>query len=170
MTSVAPGLPAVDVPRYAGFGPRLLALIIDGLILTLLTGIYAALVGGSVAATLFALAVALNGLTPEVRGVAALGAGLALLAVVVGGTVLHVTYWVLFTGLAGRTPGKMAVGLRVVDATGARPGIARAAMRELVGKFLAGLPLWLGFIWAGFDGRHQGWHDKIADTYVIHTQ
>ena len=157
-------------PRYAGFGPRLLAFLVDAAILSLLTGVYAALVGGSVAATLFALAVALNGLTPEVRGVAALGAGLALLAVVVGATVLHVTYWVLFTGLTGRTPGKMVAGLRVVDAEGARPGIARAAMRELVGKFLAGLPLWLGFVWAAFDGRRQGWHDKIADTYVVHTR
>jgi len=29
------------------------------------------------------------------------------------------------------------------------------------------LPLYLGFLWAVFDRRKQGWHDKIAGTVVI---
>jgi uncharacterized RDD family membrane protein YckC len=29
------------------------------------------------------------------------------------------------------------------------------------------IPLFLGLIWAGFDPRKQGWHDKIASTYVV---
>jgi hypothetical protein len=26
---------------------------------------------------------------------------------------------------------------------------------------------YLGFIWVAFDGKKQGWHDKIAGTVVI---
>jgi hypothetical protein len=25
----------------------------------------------------------------------------------------------------------------------------------------------LSFIWAAFDAHSQGWHDKIANTYVV---
>jgi uncharacterized RDD family membrane protein YckC len=29
------------------------------------------------------------------------------------------------------------------------------------------IPFALGLIWAAFDIRKQGWHDKIAGTYVV---
>ena len=40
-------------------------------------------------------------------------------------------------------------------------------MREVVGKFISGLVLNLGYLWVIWDGQKQGWHDKIADTYVV---
>lgn len=65
------------------------------------------------------------------------------------------------------TPGKMAVGARVVDArTGATLTLGQAVLRY-VGYFISALPLMLGYIWVGFDSRKQGWHDKIAGTVVI---
>jgi len=30
-----------------------------------------------------------------------------------------------------------------------------------------GLVFGLGFLWAFFDDRRQGWHDKLASTYVV---
>jgi uncharacterized RDD family membrane protein YckC len=36
-----------------------------------------------------------------------------------------------------------------------------------VGFIIAALPLLIGLIWAAFDARKQGWHDKIASTVVI---
>jgi len=33
--------------------------------------------------------------------------------------------------------------------------------------FLSGLPLLLGIFWIAFDGRKQGWHDKLAGTVVV---
>ncbi len=35
------------------------------------------------------------------------------------------------------------------------------------GYIISAIPLLLGFIWAAFDARKQGWHDKIASTVVI---
>jgi len=36
-----------------------------------------------------------------------------------------------------------------------------------VGFIIAAIPLLIGLIWAAFDSRKQGWHDKIAGTVVI---
>jgi uncharacterized RDD family membrane protein YckC len=35
----------------------------------------------------------------------------------------------------------------------------------IINSIIFGLPI--GFIWAAFDPNKQGWHDKIASTYVI---
>jgi hypothetical protein len=36
-----------------------------------------------------------------------------------------------------------------------------------VGYLISGPLFCLGFLWIAFDGRKQGWHDKIAATLVI---
>jgi uncharacterized RDD family membrane protein YckC len=65
------------------------------------------------------------------------------------------------------TPGKMAVGARVVDAaTGAPLGLGRGLVRYL-GYFVSLVPLGLGFLWVAFDPRKQGWHDKMAGSVVV---
>jgi uncharacterized RDD family membrane protein YckC len=67
----------------------------------------------------------------------------------------------------GATPGKMAVGARIVDArTGAAPSTGRLVVRY-AGYLVSMLPLFLGFAWIAIDRRKQGWHDKIAGTVVV---
>ena len=76
-------------------------------------------------------------------------------------------YYTAFTALYGATPGKMALGLKVVR-TDERPvDWLTAFMREVVGKTLSTLPLGLGYLWAFFHPRRQAWHDLIADTLVV---
>ena len=74
---------------------------------------------------------------------------------------------VLFWVYRQATPGKIAIGARIVDArTGGRPSTG-----QLIGRYFAYyvsmLPLMLGFIWVAFDARKQGWHDKLANTVVV---
>ena len=76
-------------------------------------------------------------------------------------------YFWLFTGLKGQTPGKMVVGIKVVDRHGNVPGLGRAAIREILGKTVSAIVLLLGFLWVIWDEKKQGWHDKIAGTSVI---
>ncbi len=74
---------------------------------------------------------------------------------------------VLFWISRQATPGKMAVGARIVDAaTGGKPTTAQLLGRY-AGYYLAIIPLMLGFIWVAFDPRKQGWHDKLAGTVVV---
>ncbi len=55
-----------------------------------------------------------------------------------------VVYWGVMEGLAGAGYGKHRCGLRVVDAHGRPPGIARALLRSLVCALPLGLPLAAG--------------------------
>ena len=67
------------------------------------------------------------------------------------------------------TPGKMLLGMKIVDAeTFGKVSSARLVLRYL-GYFVSTFPLLLGLFWVGWDKRKQGWHDKIARTVVIKT-
>jgi uncharacterized RDD family membrane protein YckC len=74
---------------------------------------------------------------------------------------------ILFWRRYGATPGKMAVGAKIVDAaSGGRPTTARFVARY-VAYLVSALPMFLGFVWIALDRRKQGWHDKIARTVVV---
>ena len=78
------------------------------------------------------------------------------------------TVWYLMKLREGKTPGKMLLGLQVVDQrNGAIPGFGRMFLREIVGRFLSGLLFGLGYLSAIFDKSGQAWHDKLAGTVVV---
>jgi len=65
------------------------------------------------------------------------------------------------------TPGKIALGLKIIDAdTGENPLLGQCIIRYL-GYYVSIIPLFLGIVWVGFDKKKQGWHDKLAGTYVV---
>lgn len=76
-------------------------------------------------------------------------------------------YYVALTAAFGATLGKMALGMRVANADGNRPGVGAVLMREVVGKFISALVILIGFFWILVDDRRQGWHDKIGKTFVV---
>lgn len=70
----------------------------------------------------------------------------------------------------GATPGKLFLGVRVVDAqTGQRPSLVQALLRWL-GYGLSALPLGLGFLWVLWDPERRAWHDRLAGTRVLKRQ
>lgn len=79
----------------------------------------------------------------------------------------YFVYPVFFWVLAGQTPGKRLMGLRVVRTDGQPLTVDRAVLRAL-GYWLSAFPLFLGFLWLLQDDKRQGWHDYLADTYVIY--
>jgi uncharacterized RDD family membrane protein YckC len=130
---------------YAGFWQRAVAFLIDWLIVVVIAMPIIVLAFG---ADYFSL-------DPVRR------AGDLAIALVVGGII--VGFW----RYCGATPGKLAVGIKVVDAeTGNAPTTGRLVVRLLC-YLLSALPLYLGFFWVAVDRRKQGWHDKIAGTVVI---
>lgn len=146
--------------RFGGFWRRLMAYVIDRIILylialiLLLTGLVALKLGGITFGS-----IARTGELP-------LGAGLFSTAYIVTTFVTDMIYSIWFHGTIGQTPGKMLLGLRVIRISGEQMTFGIAFLRW-VGCWVSGLVFLLGFIWIAFDGRKQGWHDKIAATLVI---
>ena len=77
---------------------------------------------------------------------------------------------ILFWVYRQATPGKMAIGAKIVDAK----TLGKPSNGQLIGRYfayyLSSIVLLLGFIWVGFDERKQGWHDKLAGTLVIRSR
>lgn len=154
--------------RYGGFWRRLAAALVDGVLLTALQ---------------YGLAFGIGGL--DAVGFVA-GAGFAD-PVTWLGMLFQWAYFFLFTWLYGATVGKMMLGLKVVKLVKVPAGESAGAgstdssspsayqpvdwltvlFREVIGKTLSTLGLGLGYLWAAFHPKKQGWHDLIADTVVI---
>ncbi len=81
--------------------------------------------------------------------------------------VLPAVLVVLFWMFKQATPGKMAVGARIVDARSGEPASTGQLIGRYLGYFISALVLGLGFFWVAFDSRKQGWHDKLAGTVVV---
>jgi uncharacterized RDD family membrane protein YckC len=142
--------PVGQTVEVIGFTKRLAALSIDFIILTMLwvcrdfgIGLVAG-VGWSEAAV---------GLTDVLLG------SLSIL--------IFIAYYVVFWATSGQTPGKMAMRIKVIRADGSSVSWGKAFLR-FIGYIISSLALSLGFVWAAFDAKRQGWHDKIAGTYVVH--
>lgn len=74
--------------------------------------------------------------------------------------------WYFLTRQNGQTPGKMLLNIRVIKVDGSKIEDADAVLRY-IGYLINSPFIMLGWIWALFDDNRQGWHDKIAKTYVV---
>jgi uncharacterized RDD family membrane protein YckC len=74
--------------------------------------------------------------------------------------------WIFLTRNNGQTPGKMFMGTRVVKADGTAITEIDVLMRY-VGYLINSAVLGIGWLWAFIDPQKQGWHDKLARTYVV---
>lgn len=134
--------------QYAGFGVRFLAILIDALAIGLLSAALIPITGAQITTTT-------NGVvTVNVVGNA-------------WSTLIGLVYFVGFWAWRGQTVGMMPFNMQVVGvADGKKIDVVRGLLRY-VGLIISIIPLFLGLIWAAFDARKQGWHDKIASTVVI---
>lgn len=144
---------------YGGFWIRFVAIFIDGIIISIPILILAVIFG--VAAGIATGASGNNSNTATTAASTGIGTLVYLLALAI-----NVGYYIYFWG-RGQTLGMRLFHLRVADATtGAPIGYGRAALRYL-GYIVSVIVCYIGLIWAAFDARKQGWHDKIANTVVL---
>jgi uncharacterized RDD family membrane protein YckC len=80
--------------------------------------------------------------------------------------VLGIAYLVGMWMWRGQTLGQVLFNIKVVRADGKPVDLRTAAMRTL-GYAVCALTLGIGFLTAAWDDRHQGLHDKIAETFVV---
>jgi uncharacterized RDD family membrane protein YckC len=157
----------VSSPVYAGFWLRFVAYLIDGIILGFFTvGLFIpffVLVSGPEI---------LRRIPQSRRGTAGpedFGPFFAMIVVFLGVALL--VQWLyhayLESGEKQGTWGKQALSIYVTDLQGNRISFGRASGRYFA-KIITGLiPLWIGFIMAGFTERRQALHDMIASTLVL---
>ncbi len=75
------------------------------------------------------------------------------------------TLW--FWGKFGGTPGKLILGLRIVDnQTGKRASFWRHLGRY-VSYMLSSIPVFLGYYWVLVDKDKRAWHDHLSGTAVV---
>lgn len=75
--------------------------------------------------------------------------------------------WASLLFASGTTPGKKLLGMRVIKEDGSPAGWFTMFFREVIGKAISLSIFSIGFLWILLDPERQGWHDKLASTYVI---
>lgn len=160
-------LPPVAIPTaspYAGFWLRLVAYLIDSVILAVGVGMFI-LIGA-----LFVGLGFFRNLGDRMSGgnvLAPIGA-LLLLPIIFAGVAATWIYYAWFESSTHQaTLGKMALGVFVTDMQGRRITFTRATGRFFA-KIVTGLiPLFIGYIMAGFTEKKQALHDMIASCLVL---
>ena len=142
--------------QYAGFATRLIAWIVDQLIISAILAVFTWIV------TFVTDTFSIN----EFLGLQEWADLIVVVIIVLGTLVIGFSYQVGFWLLAGQTPGKRAMGLRVVRTNGQRLTFWAATVRWL--SYAVTAILFLGYLWVLVDNRRQGFHDKLARTFVIY--
>jgi uncharacterized RDD family membrane protein YckC len=75
--------------------------------------------------------------------------------------------YIYFYLRSGQSFGKRFIGIRVVRTDGRPIDYQTAVLRHIFGYPLSALFFGLGVAWMLWDGRRQGWHDKLAKTVVV---
>ena len=144
-----------DRVEYAGFWLRVVAALIDGLILVIPNMM--------IALGLPFLGVAIGEAAGNPEAFALLGQ----LAGNLGTIALQWLYEACMESSAYQaTIGKKALGLKVTDLDGRRLTFMHATGRYFA-KILSALICYVGFFMVGFTERKQGLHDMVASTLVV---
>jgi uncharacterized RDD family membrane protein YckC len=132
---------------YQGFGSRLVAQIVDGIILLIVNYILGATMAG---ATSFAFYGA--------EAYPLLGAG----------GVIFLLYFVILEGMWGATVGKMVMKIKVVREDGSACGLMPALIRNIL-RIIDALPFLyiIGLIFMSRSDKKQRLGDRIAKTVVV---
>ena len=135
--------------RYGGFWVRVVALILDVIVLFVLTTALSSLAGSGSVVTNAGGAIAVDYTSSSI------------------GLLVGLAYFVGFWAWRGQTPGMIPFNLQIVMADdGTKVDVVRCLLRY-VGLLISFAVLLLGVIWVAFDRRKQGWHDKMASTVVV---
>ena len=124
----------------AGFWLRFFAIFIDGIGVGIVSNIISSLMGA-------------DAMSPGASSI---------------NTLIGVAYFCYFWSAqgGGQTLGMRVLNIKVIRKDGTALTLTQALIRY-VGLIVSIACLFIGVIWAAFDSNKQGWHDKIAGTYVV---
>ncbi|BFM08394.1 RDD family protein [Halioxenophilus aromaticivorans] len=133
--------------QFAGFWVRLVATLVDTLLMMIVT---------------YPILAAIYGFDYFTGGAAVSGFWDILFSYVLPAVVV-IMFWLYKSA----TPGKMLLGLKVISQKDGQGLSVSQSIGRYFAYYLSTIPLMLGFIWIAIDENKQGFHDKLAKTYVI---
>jgi len=139
---------------YGGFWIRVVAAIVDGVLLRVVVAPIHLMFGG------LGMAGMMSGLPHA--GLAILGGGITLILLIFGSWLYEAF---MESSSYQATLGKMIFGMKVTDLNGNRISFERATGRHFA-KWLSAMILFIGYMMVGFTERKQGLHDLLAGTLV----
>ena len=146
--------------EYAGFGIRLLAWLIDLLVLLFFLRFIIALISDFFIAFIFIYVSIVSADSSIVRFLSDFIGGF------IGFSVTLLYFTLFWSSKFQGTPGKIVLGLKIVDVNGNKISYSTALIRY-ISTFISSLLLGIGYLLIIFDGKKQALHDKFASTYVI---
>jgi uncharacterized RDD family membrane protein YckC len=150
----------VATMNYAGFWIRFVAKLIDNLII-------GAVISIPMVVLIFGLIGSAASSQKDTMGpLVAMLFNLGIFGIQLVWILVMVAYNTFFIGKFGATPGKMAVGLKIVTAEGLSVPMLRAFGRAWAEQ-LSSCILNIGYIIAAFDPEKRALHDHICNTRVI---
>jgi uncharacterized RDD family membrane protein YckC len=152
MAHAVPATPVASMDVHVT-GRRILAIIVDSIVLAVPALLLSALFGTTSSGG--------GEASVSVEGVAALVVALLSLVIFFG-------YFIIMEGYLGQTLGKMLFGIKVVrEDDGAVPGIGAAAIRTVM-RIIDGIGSYLvGFIAVLVSSKNQRLGDMVAHTLVV---
>jgi uncharacterized RDD family membrane protein YckC len=146
------------VADYAGVGSRIVAIIIDGIILWIITAALAIPFG--LQAMMFSMMDVSSALNP----LATIG---AVLSFAVLTAVINLLYFTYLEGTSGQTLGKKLMSIKVTKEDGKQPTMTDAFVRTIL-RIIDGIAVYLlGFIVVIASEKKQRIGDMAAHTIVV---
>ncbi|WP_432141472.1 RDD family protein [Streptomyces sp. bgisy084] len=174
-----PGMPGMGMPTgYASWGARLGAFLVDGLIIAAVPIILYIIAGVMAAGSASSATPDTSSCPPgDVQCISDAYNTAADTATPVGAIIMIALAWLIMIGgtffliakegASGQTPGKKALGVKVIKETTGQPlGFGMTFVRYLC-RYLNGLLCGLGWLWPLWDDKSQTWADKLAGTVVV---
>jgi uncharacterized RDD family membrane protein YckC len=138
--------PGIDIPlQSAPLGLRVVAALVDGLVVAAASGVFG-VIFWKVAAV-----------RPPLAQILGLAAGIPCL--------FWAAYQYLLIVYSASTPGLRAAGLNLARFDGSSTSRSLRRWRVL-GAFLSGLSVGMGYAWVFLDEDALCWHDRITHTYL----
>ena len=153
--TVRKGRPGAGELRYGTFGARVFGKLIDVALLLVAMTFIGFIVGMFVGA---GLASEYRDLQNQALGTIALWYGVSF--------AIPIIYNGLFVAMYEATPGKMAMGLKIVDSEG-RAVTAGQAWGRAIAELLSQMTLYIGYVIAAFDKEKRTIHDHVCNTRVV---
>ena len=152
-----PAPPAAgQATRYANFGQRLLAVILDAIV----TGVIGGMIG-----MMLAVMIGVGGSMSGAHDSVVFGV-INLLGFLVGTATGWLYEALMVSSSYQATLGKMALGIVVTDMQGRRISFLRATGRY-VGKIVSSMLLLIGYLIQPFTEKRQALHDMMAGCLVL---